>query len=179
MGTYILTIIYVVAFLANITSEIVYYKRYENFKKSLGYINLKGNKFCEFFLHNFFIGVPLLLGDHLLLINFFDSINSNVNFNQQSLKDLKEELSKGDIKLADVEELHPIELVHKIKGARKSLIASYEEYIEELLNLLYDYQDTNYFSEPDKTDLNEKKAELKQLQIRFDTAIKKEAKSKK
>lgn len=49
MGTYILTIIYVVAFLANITSEIVYYKRYENFKKSLGYINLKGNKFCEFF----------------------------------------------------------------------------------------------------------------------------------
>lgn len=148
MGTYILTIIYVVAFFANITSEIVYYKRYENFKKSLGYINLKGNKFCEFFLHNFFIGVPLLLGDHLLLINFFDSINSNVNFNQQSLKDLKEELSKGDIKLADVEELHPIELVHKIKGARKSLIASYEEYIEELLNLLYDYQDTNYFSEP-------------------------------
>ena len=114
-----------------------------------------------------------------MLINFFDSINSNVNFNQQSLKDLKEELSKGDIKLADVEELHPIELVHKIKGARKSLIASYEEYIEELLNLLYDYQDTNYFSEPDKTDLNEKKEELKQLQIRFDTAIKKEAKSKK
>lgn len=172
--------LYIGAVLLNIGSEIVCEMRYKKLKKDLGYISVRESELSRLFSDMPIITTIVLGFSYLFPLSFVSSIKKNINFEYESLDALKEELDNGVIKLKDDDDLHPVELVHKIKGARKSLVASYLDYLEELARQHKLEQDgsVNNVFEADKSDYEEKKEELKKLQLQFDSTMRHKYESK-
>lgn len=165
--------LYVGEILLTIGSDIISEIRYKKLKKDLGYVNIKAGELSECFSDSPILTILVIIAHYLLPFSFISSIKDNINFEYVSLDALKEELNDGTIKLKDEEELPPIELVHKIKETRKSLAAAYVDYLEELAKEQdpdQDFSANNVFiADPSKYE--EKKEELKKLQLQFDSTM--------
>ncbi len=168
---YLLLCLYAGEILLSLASDITYQIRYKNLKDELGYINVKRGELSSCFADSPFTTSLVVAFHYLWPFAFISSIRDNIEFKYSSLDEIKEELDKGVIKLKDEEELDPVELVYKIKSARKSVVASYLDYLEELAKQQEKNTNNNNYFKPDTTDLDNKKEELKQLQLRFDSTM--------
>lgn len=165
--------LYIGEILLNLILEAICEIRYKKLKKELGYINIRESELSKTFSDSPILTSIVFSFVYLFPFSFISSIKKNINFKYDSLDAIKDELDKGIIKLRDEDELHPIELIYKIKGARKSLAASYLEYLEELAlqeEAKKDIQANNVF-EADKSDYENKQEELKKLQLKFDNIM--------
>lgn len=167
----LLICLYVGEILVSLVSDITFQIRYKNLKEELGYLNVKRGELSSCFAKEPFTTTLVIFLHYLSPFTFISSIRDNLEFKYSSLDEIKEELDKGVIKLKDEEELDPVELVHKIKGVRKSVAALYLNYLDELGKKQEENMDKNNFFKPDTTDLDKKKEELKKLQLRFDSTM--------
>lgn len=172
--------LYIGEVLLNIGLDIISEIRYKNLKKELGYINVGESEMSKMFSESPIITILTVVIYFMLPISIIISLKDNINFEHESLKALKRDIDHGVIRLKDEDEVEPLELVHKIKGARKSLVASYLNYLEELAKQQEQEKDpsVNNIFEADKSDYEEKKKELKNLQLQLDSAMRHNYKTK-
>lgn len=165
--------LYIGEVLLTIGSNIIFDIRYRKLKKELGYVNVRTSELSRMFSEMPITTSLVVLIAYLFPLSFIITIKENINFERESLEALKDELDNGVIKLKEEDELSPVEMVHKIKGARKSLAASYLEYLEELAKQQEQEKDhsVNNVFEADKSDYEEKKEELRKLQLEFDSTM--------
>lgn len=167
----ILILLYAGVISFKLLNIIIYDIRYKKLKEELGYIDIKQSELSESIDDSPLIAVFSVLIYWLLPLWVISSFKSNINFKYASLTDIKNDLENGRIKLEDEEELHPVELVHKIKASRKSVIKAYQEYIEELKKSESQNPNANNHIEPDRTNLDRCEGELKMLRRKFDNRV--------
>lgn len=168
---YLLAVLYGLLVLLSISSDIIYSVRYNELKKELGYINVKRSSISQLFKDSPIITTCIVILNYMFPFSVVSSIRDNIEFKYATLDDIKRDLDKGIIKLNDEEELNPVELVHKIKNVRRSIAASYLDYLEELAKKEEENINTNYYKKPEMSKIEEKKKELKKLQKKFDSTM--------